>query len=138
MRRDRRDLGPVPVAIRRSRREQSDKQSDKGWQIMRLYRIVIGLIAGLGLLVVGALALSDTAVKCGSKVMRPGTVCATTRKGVTTERSYDQQRSYNRRIGVFSTGGGLVVTVVCGALLAGAVRRRRADAAPMARPSGQQ
>ncbi len=46
---------------------------------MRLYRIVIGLIAGVGLLVVGALNLSDTAVKCGSKVMQPGTVCSTTR-----------------------------------------------------------
>jgi hypothetical protein len=102
-----------------------------------LYRFVIGLIAGLGLLVVGALNLSDTAVKCGSKVMQPGGVCATTRKGVTTERTYDQQQSYNRRIGVFSTGGGLVVTVVSGALLAGTVRKRRADSRPVATPSGQ-
>jgi len=107
------------------------------WHTVRLYRIVIGLIAGVGLLVVGALNLSDTAVKCGSKVMQPGTVCATTRKGTTTERTYDQQRSYNRRIGVFSAGGGLVVTVVCGAVLAGTVRRRRATSRPVAKPSGQ-
>jgi hypothetical protein len=100
-----------------------------------LYRFVIGLIAGLGLLVVGALNLSDTTVKCGSEVMQPGGVCATSRKGVTTERTYDQQRSYNRRIGVFSTGGGLVVTVVSGALLAGTVRKRRATSQPVAPPS---
>jgi hypothetical protein len=105
---------------------------------VRLYRIVIGLIAGVGLLVVGALNLSDTAVKCGSKVMQPGTVCTATRKGITTERTYDQQRSYNRRIGVFSVGGGLVVTVVCGALLAGTIRRRGAASRPVVRPSGQQ
>jgi len=104
-----------------------------------LYRIVIGLIAGLGLLVVGALNLSDTAVKCGPKVMKPGTVCVTTtRTGTTTERTYDQQQSYNHRIGMFSVGGGLVVTVVFGALLARTVRRRRASARPMATPSGQQ
>lgn len=105
---------------------------------MRLYRIVIGLIAGVGLLVVGALNLSDTAVKCGSKVMQPGDVCTTTRKGTTTDRTYDQQQSYNRRIGVFSAGGGLVVTVVCGAVLVATVRRRRATSRPMASPSGQQ
>jgi len=104
---------------------------------VRLYRIVIGLVAGLGLLVVGALNLSDTAVKCGSKATQPGTVCSTARRGVTTERTYDQQRSYNRRIGVFSVGGGLVVTVVTGALLAGTVRRRRADSRPVVTPSGQ-
>jgi hypothetical protein len=105
---------------------------------MRLYRIVIGLIAGVGLLVVGALNLSDTSVKCGSKVMQPGEVCTTTRKGITTDRTYDQQQSYNHRIGVFSVGGGLVVTVVCGAVLVATVRRRRATPRPMASPSGQQ
>ena len=105
---------------------------------MRMYRIVIGLIAGVGLLVIGALNLSDTAVKCGSKVMQPGTVCSTTRKGTTTERTYNQQQSYNRRIGLFSAGGGLVVTVVCGAVLAVTVRRRRATSGPMASPSRQQ
>jgi hypothetical protein len=104
---------------------------------VRLYRIVIGLIAGLGLLVVGALNLSDTAVKCGSEVMQPRGVCTTTRKGITTERTYDQQQSYNRRIGVFSTGGGLVVTVVSGALLAGTVRKRRATSRSVVTPSGQ-
>jgi hypothetical protein len=104
---------------------------------MRLYRSVIGLIAGLGLLVVGVLNLSDTAVKCGSEVMRPGDACSSARKGVTTERTYDQQQSYNRRIGVFSVGGGLVVTVVSGALLVGTVRKRRATSRPVATPSGQ-
>jgi hypothetical protein len=92
---------------------------------MRLYRIVIGLVAGVGLLVVGVLNLSDHAVKCGSKVMQPGAVCASTRNGITTRRTYDQQRSYNHRIGMFSVGGGLAVTVVIGgALLVGARRQR--------------
>ena len=104
---------------------------------MRLYRLVVGLVAGVGLLVVGALSLSDTAVKCGPKVMQPGTVCATTRNGTTTERTYDQQRSYDRRMGLAFSVGGLVVTVACGALLAGTLRRRRATSPPVARPSGQ-
>jgi hypothetical protein len=104
---------------------------------VRLYRLVVGLIAGVGLLVVGALSLSDTAVKCGPKVMQPGTVCASTRNGTTTERTYDQQRSYDRRMGVAFSAGGLVVTVACGALLAGTVRRRRATPQQVVRPSGQ-
>jgi hypothetical protein len=69
--------------------------------------------------------------------MRPGDACSSARKGVTTERTHDQQQLYNRRIGVFSVGGGLVVTVVTGALLAGTVRRRRATSRPVATPSGQ-
>jgi len=104
---------------------------------VRLYRIVIGLIAGLGLLIVGALNLSDTAVKCSGKVMQPGAICTTTRKGTTTERTYDQQQSYNRRIGVLSIGGGVVVTLVSGALLAGVVRKRRATSQPVPASSGQ-
>jgi hypothetical protein len=102
---------------------------------VRLYRIVIGLVAGVGLLVVGALNLSDNVVKCGSKVMQPGDVCTSTRKGTTTERTYDEQRSYNRRVGTFSVGGGLVVTVVCGAVLVVTVRRRRETSRPTATPS---
>jgi len=67
------------------------------------YRM-IGLIAGLGLIVVGVLNLSDSAVKCGAKVMQQGDICTTTRNGNSTDRTYDRQRSENRRIGVLSTG----------------------------------
>jgi hypothetical protein len=105
---------------------------------VRLYRIVIGLVAGVGLLVVGALSLADTGVKCGAKVMHPGTVCVTTtRSGITTQRTYDQQRSHDRRYGMLFAGGGLVVTAVFGAALVGTVRRRRVTSRPVARPSGQ-
>jgi hypothetical protein len=101
------------------------------------YRMLIGLIAGLGLIVVGALNLADSEVKCGAKVMRPGDICESTRKGITTERTYDQQRSENRRVGFLSTGGGVAVTLVSGTLLAGAVRKRRDKPQPGVRPSRQ-
>src|SRR6266540_982623 len=42
---------------------------------------MIGLIAGLGLIVVGVLNLSDSAVKCGAKVMQQGDICTTTGNG---------------------------------------------------------
>jgi hypothetical protein len=99
------------------------------------YRMVVGLVAGLGLIVVGVLNLSDSAVKCGAEVIQQGDTCTTTRKGKSTDRTYDQQRSENRRIGVLSSGGGVVVTLVTGVLLAGAVRKRRDKPQPEARHS---
>jgi hypothetical protein len=95
---------------------------------LAIYRFGIGVIAGLGMLIVGALLLSDSQVKCGSKVMQPGETCTTTRKGITTERTYEEQRSYNRRIGMYTTAAGPVVLLVCGAGLVIAVRKRRARA----------
>lgn len=97
----------------------------------RLYRLVIGVVAGLGMLVFGALALTDSAVKCAENVMQPGDICTTTRKGVTTERTYDEQRSENRRIGLIMTAGGPVVVLVSGAFLVGAVRKRRSGPVPL-------
>ena len=91
-------------------------------------RLARGAIAGLGMLIVGALLLTDSQVKCGSKVMQPGETCTATRKGITTERIYDEQRSYNHRIGMYTTAGGPVVLLVCGAGLVIAVRKRRARA----------
>jgi hypothetical protein len=95
---------------------------------LAIYRFGIGVIAGLGMLIVGGLLLTDNQVKCGSKAIQPGQTCTTTRKGVTTERTYDEQRSYNHRIGVFTTAAGPVVLLVCGAGLVISVRRRRARA----------
>ena len=92
---------------------------------LAIFRFGIGVIAGLGMLIVGALLLTDSQVKCGSKVLQPGQTCTTTRKGVTTERTYEEQRSYNHRIGVFTTAGGPVVLLVCGAGLVFSVRKRR-------------
>jgi hypothetical protein len=89
------------------------------------------------MLVFGGLALADNSVKCGAKVMQPGDICTTTRKGVTTERTYDEQRSSNRRIGVIMTASGPVVALVSGAFLVGSVRKRRSRAVP-ARPASRQ
>jgi hypothetical protein len=98
----------------------------KGTQVLSIYRFGIGLIAGLGMLIAGALILSDGAVKCGSKVIQPGQICESTPKGITTTRTYDEQRSYSRRVGVIMTAAGPVVVLVCGAALVGSVRKRRA------------
>jgi hypothetical protein len=99
-------------------------------KLLSIYRLAIGLIAGLGMLVFGGLAMTDHSVKCGDKVMQAGDVCKTTRKGVTTERTYDEQRSYNRRIGVIMTAAGPVVVLVCGAFLVRGVRNRRSSPIP--------
>jgi hypothetical protein len=104
--------------------------STKEDELLSIYRLVIGLVAGLGMLIFGGLALMDSSVKCGSKVMQPGDTCTSTRKGVTTQRTYDEQRSSNRRIGVIMTAAGPVVVLVCGAALVGAVRKRRSRALP--------
>jgi hypothetical protein len=100
-------------------------------KLLNIYRLAIGVIAGLGMLIFGGLALADSSVKCAEKVMQPGDVCTTTRKGVTTERTYNEQRSYNRRIGLIMTAAGPVVLVVSGALLAKSVRKRRSSAIPV-------
>ncbi len=105
--------------------------------MLSIYRFAIGVIAGLGMLVFGGLILADDSVKCGEKVMQPGDICTSTRKGVTSERTYDEQRSSNRRIGVIMTAGGPVVIIVSGALLVGAVRKRRSSAAPTRPGSGR-
>jgi hypothetical protein len=97
---------------------------------MVIYRYVIGLIAGLGMLVFGALALADSTVKCGEDVMQPGDTCTTSRRGVTTDRTYDEQNAQNRRIGLIMTVGGPVVALVFGGLLVGAVRKRRSSSNP--------
>jgi hypothetical protein len=100
----------------------------KGRPLLSIYRFGIGVIAGLGMLIFGGLALADSAVKCGSKVMQPGDSCESTRKGITTTRTYDEQRSYTHRTGIIMTAAGPVVVLVCGAALVGSVRRRRARA----------
>lgn len=95
--------------------------------MLQIYRLVIGLIAGLGMLVFGTLALADTSAKCGSEVMSRDDTCVTTRKGVTTERSYDEQIAANRRVGMISVAGGPVVAAFCGFMLVRTLRKRRAS-----------
>jgi hypothetical protein len=108
----------------------SSLANEGGRKLLSIYRLGIGIIAGLGMLVFGGLALADDTVKCGKKVMQVGDSCTSTRKGVTTERTYDEQRSYNRRVGVIMTAAGPVVTLVFGALLLNGVRKRRSSTTP--------
>ena len=98
--------------------------------MLQIYRLVIGVIAGLGMLVFGALAVADSDVKCGSEVMSRDDTCVTTRKGVTRERSYDDQLASNRRVGVISIVGGPIAAGFCGFLLLRTLRKRRASQEP--------
>jgi hypothetical protein len=111
---------------RRAGASKSEATASEENKVLAIYRLAIGLIAGLCMLVFGVLALTDSTVKCGGDVMSPGDTCTTTRKGVTTERTYDEQLAANRRTGLITTAGGPVVALFCGALLVGAIRKRRA------------
>ncbi len=91
---------------------------------------------GLGILAVAVFALGGPDVKCGGEVMRPGDECVQVRKGKTTTRSYDEQKTLDERFryGAFVVGGALLVG---GLTMIGvrAVRRRAADA-PTAQADG--
>jgi hypothetical protein len=78
------------------------------------------------MLIFGALALTDSAVKCGSDVMQSGDTCTTTRRGVTTEHTYNEQAAANRRVAIIMTAAGPVVVLLFGTLLVRDLRKRRA------------
>lgn len=98
--------------------------------MLAIYRLAIGVVAGLGMLLFGALALTDSAVTCGGDAMRPGDICTTIRRGITTVRTYEQQKASNGRVGLITTAAGPVVLLASGALLMGALRKRRSSPEP--------
>jgi hypothetical protein len=69
------------------------------------------LIVGLIILGLGIFLMSETEVKCGDDVMREGTTCTTSRKGTSTTRTYDEQKTFNNITSYAIGGVGGVMTV---------------------------
>ena len=85
------------------------------------------LILGLIALGVGIFLMSETEVKCGSNVMKPGDVCTTTRKGVSTDRTFDEQKSSNELTAKIVTGvGGAMTLGGAGWIIVSLTRRKPA------------
>jgi hypothetical protein len=87
------------------------------------------LIIGLVLIPLGlANATSTDQVTCGSQVMEQGDICETTKRGSTTERSYDEQKKSGVTGGYILAGVGGVLVLV-GATQFVLRARRRSEAA---------
>ena len=90
------------------------------------------LILGLIALGIGIFLMSQTEVKCGSEIMQPGDVCETTRKGVTTENTFDEQKSSNELSAKILTGVGGAMTLGGAGWIIVSLVRRKPEAAPAA------
>lgn len=87
------------------------------------------LIIGLALIPLGLVNANSTEkVTCGDQVMQQGDVCETTRRGTTTERSFDEQKEHGVTGGYLLAGFGGVL-VLAGATQFVVRARRRAKAA---------
>ncbi|WP_106586920.1 hypothetical protein [Murinocardiopsis flavida] len=62
---------------------------------MNMIRAVLCVLVGIGMLIIGIATMGETEVKCGSEVMQPGDICEETRRGNTTERTYEEQAESN-------------------------------------------
>ena len=95
---------------------------------------ILGIIAlGIGIFLMG-----QTEVKCGSEVMSPGDICETTRKGVSTESTYEEQKASGELSAKILTGVGGAMTLGGGAWIVISLLRRKPEAAPAAAaPAGQ-
>lgn len=83
------------------------------------------LILGLIALGVGIFLMGQTEVKCGSDTMNPGDVCTTTRKGVSTDRTFDEQKSSDELSAKILAGvGGAMTLGGAGWVIAGLARRK--------------
>jgi hypothetical protein len=88
--------------------------------------LILGLIAlGIGIYLMG-----QTDVKCGSEVMSPGDICETTRKGVSTESTYEEQKSSNQLSAKILTGVGGAMTLGGAGWIIVGLTRRKPEAAP--------
>ncbi|MEW2386549.1 hypothetical protein AB0873_31550 [Micromonospora sp. NPDC047707] len=77
----------------------------------RFYRIA-GVLVGVGMILLGLYNTTADEVTCGGRVLEQGGRCTTIHKGGgSTERTYDQQKSLNKRKGiiVLLVGAGLGV-----------------------------
>ncbi|HZM83593.1 MAG TPA: hypothetical protein VFC19_48370 [Candidatus Limnocylindrales bacterium] len=85
------------------------------------------LILGIIALGVGIFLMSQTEVKCGSNVMKPGDICTTIRKGVSTDRTFDEQKSSNELTAKIVTGvGGAMTLGGAGWIIVSLTRRKPA------------
>ncbi|GGN22456.1 hypothetical protein FHR83_005561 [Actinoplanes campanulatus] len=87
------------------------------------------LIIGLVLIPLGLLnATSTDQVTCGGQVMQEGDICETSRRGSTTERSYDEQKENDVTGSYILAGVGGVLVLVGATQFVLRARRRSADA----------
>ncbi|MCP2262272.1 hypothetical protein LX15_006008 [Streptoalloteichus tenebrarius] len=105
--------------------------SEKIKGIKTVLGLVVGMILGLVLIVVGISTLSEDEVTCGSRVMKPGDTCTTSkRRGGSTTRDYEEQKDSNETAGWALTIIGPIMFLGCGGVLtAAAVMSRRMKAA---------
>ncbi|SHE74999.1 hypothetical protein [Streptoalloteichus hindustanus] len=99
-------------------------------------KIVFGVlcsIVGTFLLIGAVSTLSDDEVTCGGRVMQPGDVCKTTRKGRTTSRGYEEQKESDQTGGYVMLGFVVVGYGVAAYQFVSAARMGR-KAAPAADP----
>jgi hypothetical protein len=87
------------------------------------------LIIGLALIPLGLVTANSTdKVTCGGQVMEQGDICETTRRGSTTERSYDEQKESDVTAGYVLAGiGGVLVLVGATQFVLRARRRSTVD-----------
>lgn len=83
-------------------------------------------IVGVGMIVLGIIALGDDDVTCGGQTMEQGEVCESTRNGETTaERDYEAQSDENTLTGWLLAGGGAAMVVGGGFWTAAAFTRKK-------------
>ncbi|GHJ49812.1 hypothetical protein Cs7R123_71540 [Catellatospora sp. TT07R-123] len=86
------------------------------------------LIVGLLVLGAGFYMVNQTDVTCGSDVMSPGDICQTTRKGHTTESTYEEEKSSQHTGGMIAMGlGGAAALGGAGWIVVGLLRGKRED-----------
>ncbi|MDL4814654.1 hypothetical protein [Actinomadura opuntiae] len=90
---------------------------------------VLGLVAGIGMLLLGLMTMPGDTVKCGGRVMSRGDTCTTIRHGRATNRSFDEQKSKDGRQSVILMILGPLLAVGSGVVFLGpSLKRRRAPA----------
>ncbi|MEV4277745.1 hypothetical protein [Actinoplanes xinjiangensis] len=82
-------------------------------------------IGGIAIFCFGMFALDGGEVKCGSSVMKPGDECVETRKGNSTTRSFEEQKSHDELFRYGAIGVGALMFVVGTGLI---VKRHVLDA----------
>ncbi|GAB10104.1 hypothetical protein GOARA_052_00030 [Gordonia araii NBRC 100433] len=92
-----------------------------------ILQLIAGTVIGVFLLVIGiGLLANDGAPDCGGRKMSRDDTCVTTKRGKSTTRTYDQQKSSDRGAGIgMVVVGGLMALGSGGFLIAGVVGSRR-------------